>query len=157
VLLSHVCYRPLQTVNNPGFRNMVSTLNPAYGAQMPKVDAFKLRAMKTWKAAVPLLCAMFLLGCTWMALSEDGWSAPGGGGSFSGLVGHWIDSDWVLHTTLLACRQMTGTTWLHYFPHNHRLCCSPLHPHTFQHMSYTSSTDASETISLLQVHTLDWQ
>jgi hypothetical protein len=31
-----------------------------------------------------------------------------GVGSFSGLVGNWIDSDWVMHTSLLACRQMTG-------------------------------------------------
>jgi hypothetical protein len=94
--------------DNPGFRDFVSTLNPGYGEVMPKATSFARRAIKIWKVAVPMLAAVFALHCLWMALSEDGWTAPGGVGGFSGVVGNWIGDDWVMHTSLLACRHMRG-------------------------------------------------
>ena len=75
---------------------------------MPKADAVARSAIRVWKPAILLLVAFFALSVSAMALTEDGWTAPGGVGSFSGVVGHWIDSDWVMRCSLLACRALAG-------------------------------------------------
>jgi hypothetical protein len=120
-------------VDGPGFKDFVKVVNPSYAKHMPGSGAFTQRAVRVWKAAIPLLAMVFLLACTWMAVSEDGWTAPGGTplfsslslssfsllflgvGSFSGLVGNWIGPDWEMNTSLLGCRRMKGTSLNHSF------------------------------------------
>ncbi|XP_052123375.1 E3 SUMO-protein ligase ZBED1-like [Frankliniella occidentalis] len=98
------CMRPLSTVDKPGFRLLVRSLNPRYEPPSRRtLTAQHLPKMyeETKKTVKALLDAS-----DYRAFTTDAWTSEAHDGYLS-LTAHFLDAEWALIDVTLNCRLMT--------------------------------------------------